>query len=95
MSITAAAALVFVIISSRTGQPIDMNALATELATRDVVFIGEEHDNSVGHRVQLRVIEALHGKICPFEVALRNKRHPTLGRLAPTQYMLNLVCWRG
>lgn len=39
------------LIHSRTGQELTLAALADELATRDVVFFGELHDNIVGHQV--------------------------------------------
>jgi uncharacterized iron-regulated protein len=32
------------------------------LARADVVFLGEEHDNEVGHRLQLRILELLHDR---------------------------------
>jgi uncharacterized iron-regulated protein len=34
--------------------------MAAELARRDVVFLGEDHDNIVGHRLQLEIIQSLH-----------------------------------
>lgn len=43
-----------------SGKTVDVRALAAELSRRDVVFLGEEHDNTVGHRMQLEIIQSLH-----------------------------------
>ena len=37
-----------------------LTAICDELAENDVVFLGEEHDNRVGHRLHHRIIELLH-----------------------------------
>jgi uncharacterized iron-regulated protein len=47
-------------ILDRVGQPVSFDALVEELARRDVVFLGEDHDNPTGHRLQLKILEALH-----------------------------------
>src|SRR5437867_6531461 len=39
------------ILHARTGKELTLAHLADELATRDVVFFGEQHDNVVGHQV--------------------------------------------
>ena len=54
-------ALVFAILSARTGQQLDLDELARDLSTKDVVFLGEEHDNNVGHQLQLEIVKRLHG----------------------------------
>lgn len=54
-----AAVLLSLILSTATGQPIGVEALADELCRRDVVFLGEEHDNDEGHRMQAEIVEAL------------------------------------
>jgi uncharacterized iron-regulated protein len=50
----------FRIYDQRTGETVCIEALADELSQRDVVFLGEEHGNSAGHRLQLQIIEELH-----------------------------------
>jgi uncharacterized iron-regulated protein len=45
---------------TKSGDVIDAGTLARRLADARVLFIGEEHTNGEFHRVQLRVIEALH-----------------------------------
>jgi uncharacterized iron-regulated protein len=48
------------ITDTRAGEIIAAGELARRLADVRVLFIGEEHTNGEFHRVQLRVIEALH-----------------------------------
>ncbi len=54
-----ASALVYLILHAATGERMSVDALADDLARRDVVFLGEEHDNTAGHRFQAEVVEAL------------------------------------
>jgi uncharacterized iron-regulated protein len=37
-----------------------LDAMIADLSEADVVFLGEEHDNDVGHRLQLETVRALH-----------------------------------
>lgn len=48
-----------VVYDTSTGTATDLAAMCAELATYDVVFLGEEHDNDVGHRLQLETLERL------------------------------------
>ena len=59
---SVAAAVVSLIISSATGAPVEIPALIADMANRDVVFLGEEHDNTGGHQMQLKIVRALHKK---------------------------------
>lgn len=61
MSISVAA-LVGLIISASTGSRVEMPTLIEDFAKRDVVFLGEEHDNSAGHQMQLDIIRRLHAR---------------------------------
>ena len=49
----------YVLLSSATGAALTLDAAADLLAEYDVVFLGEEHDNDVGHEVQLALTQAL------------------------------------
>ena len=49
------------IVLSATGTPTNLEALTQDLMRADVVFLGEEHDNDVGHAAQLEILKALHG----------------------------------
>ncbi len=50
------------IFSCATGQPISLEELTADLSRQDVVFLGEEHDNTQGHKMQLAIVESLHKK---------------------------------
>lgn len=43
----------------RAGQAVAFEAMLDDLAEADVVFLGEEHDNDVGHRLQLEALRGL------------------------------------
>ena len=49
----------FQVYETRNGQPVAFATMISEIQDADVIFLGEEHDNDVGHRLQLRTIEAL------------------------------------
>lgn len=49
-----------VLLRTSDGGRIDMEALVDELMGADVVFLGEEHDATVMHRLQLEVTRRLH-----------------------------------
>lgn len=46
-------------VDTATGARVDLEAMADALAEADVVFLGEEHDNDVGHALQLELCERL------------------------------------
>ena len=47
------------IISTKTGKPVSFEALVSELAKVQVIYIGEQHTNSHHHDIQLKVIREL------------------------------------
>ena len=46
-------------VESANGEPVSLEAMADALAGLDVVFLGEQHDNRVGHELELRLTELL------------------------------------
>lgn len=48
------------LIDVRSGKTVSVPQLVEAIARKDVVFLGEEHDNDAGHALQLAIIEALH-----------------------------------
>ena len=46
--------------SRETGKSVTVAQLAVDLAKRNVIFLGEEHDNTAGHKLQLQILQALH-----------------------------------
>ena len=49
----------YAIFDTATGLTVSINELADALAEFDVVFIGEQHTNKVGHRLEIETTEAL------------------------------------
>jgi len=49
----------YCVYETRTGAKIELARLVDELSTVDVLFLGEEHDNDAGHRLQLWTLEML------------------------------------
>lgn len=47
------------IVDARTGEKATFAALVDDLATADVVFVGEDHDNPHHHEMQRRILAAL------------------------------------
>jgi uncharacterized iron-regulated protein len=46
-------------VDTATGETVDLETMADALVDMDVVFLGEEHDNSVGHELQLALTQLL------------------------------------
>ncbi len=49
----------YIVYDTTTGEQLELDALCEELAQFDVVFLGEEHDNDAGHRLQLWTLARL------------------------------------
>lgn len=47
------------IIEAETGSPLEFDALVGRLSKKDIVFIGEVHNNPAHHLIQLQIIQAL------------------------------------
>ena len=47
------------IVEAETGSPLDFNALVGQLSRKDIVFIGEVHNNPAHHLIQIQIIQAL------------------------------------
>jgi uncharacterized iron-regulated protein len=58
------------LVHCRTGQELTLTALADELATRDVVYFGELHDNVAGHQVYAKLASLLADRRPDFAVSL-------------------------
>lgn len=50
------------VIAARQGSDVTWDAMMDTLATADVVFLGEQHDDSSTHRLELAVLEGLDGR---------------------------------
>lgn len=60
MEFTVTAVVLSLILSAASGEPVERGELLDTLARRDVVFLGEEHQSDVCHRLQLEVLKGLH-----------------------------------
>lgn len=67
------------LIHSRTGQDVTLTQLADELATRDVVFFGELHDNVEGHKVYAELARMLADRRPDFVIAMEMFERDTQG----------------
>ena len=48
------------IFSCASSEPVSLEELTADLCRQDVVFLGEEHDNTEGHKMQLAIVQSLH-----------------------------------
>jgi uncharacterized iron-regulated protein len=66
------------VIHSRTGKELTLTQVAEELATRDVVYFGELHDNVAGHQVYAELAKLLADRrpdfVLPMEMFERDVR---------------------
>lgn len=61
---------VYRIVHSRTGKELTLGQLADELAARDLVYFGEQHDNVAGHRVYAELAKLLADKRPDFVLSM-------------------------
>jgi len=69
------------IYDTRTGEEVALTAMADDLASRDVVFLGEEHDNDAGHQLQLSTVRALYARHPRLAISLEQFEADVQGRL--------------
>ena len=50
------------IVDTRTGTAVRIEAVADAMADKEVVFLGENHDSDVGHRLQFELVQLLHAR---------------------------------
>ncbi len=67
------------ILHTRTGKELSLVQLADELASRDVVFFGEQHDNIVGHQVYAELAKLLAERRPDMVIALEMFERDTQG----------------
>lgn len=52
------------------GREVELDDMVADLAKADVIFLGEEHNNSAGHRLQLWTVKALAAERSPLVITL-------------------------
>ena len=57
-------------VDGRSGNVVSFERMADELSKMDVVFLGEVHDNEIGHELQLAMTRALHERVGRVAVSL-------------------------
>jgi len=58
------------ILSAETGEPVTFEEMLDDLASAQVIYIGERHTNPRHHEIQLEIIEALHQRGLPLIVGM-------------------------
>jgi uncharacterized iron-regulated protein len=62
------------IYDSRTKQVVTIDKIVTDMADADVLFFGEEHNDSVGHYLENKIFRALHARYAGSIVLSMEKR---------------------
>ena len=73
------------LVHTRTGQELTLAQLADDLATRDVVFFGELHDNVAGHQVYAELARLLADRRPDLVISMEMFERDTQGVL--TDYL--------
>lgn len=70
---------VYRIVHSRTGKELTLAQLADELASRDVVYFGEQHDNAPGHQVYAELTKLIAERRPDFVLSMEMFERDTQG----------------
>src|SRR4249920_97440 len=66
----------WIAVDTHSGKAVDLNEMSSSLARCDVVFLGEEHDQDIGHALQLeltmRILELRPNASLSFEMIERD-----------------------
>jgi len=74
------------IYDTRTKQIITIDQIVTDMADADVLFFGEEHNDSAGHYLENKIFRALHAQYAN-EVVLSMEMFETDGQLVLNEYL--------
>ncbi len=74
------------IYDTRTGQMITIDKIVTDMANADVLFFGEEHNDSAGHYLENKLFRALHAAYGN-QLALSLEMFETDGQLGLNEYL--------
>ncbi len=73
-------------VGGATAQLDPFAAMAEELAERDVIYVGETHTSAADHRLQLRLLEAIAGRV--EDLAIGMEMFPDTSQRALDDYLL-------
>ena len=78
------------IYDTRTKQVITIDKIVTDMADADVLFFGEEHNDSAGHYLENKIFRALHSQYGD-QVALSMEMFETDGQLVLNEYLAGTI----
>ena len=78
------------IYDTRTKQIITIDKIIADVADVDVLFFGEEHNDSAGHYLENRIFRALHAQY-PERVVLSMEMFETDGQLGLNEYLQGFI----
>ena len=58
------------ILSAVTGEPVSFEDMMDDVASAQVIYVGERHTNPRHHKIQLEIIRALHERGHPVAVGM-------------------------
>jgi len=78
------------IYDTRTKQIITIDKIVADMADADVLFFGEEHNDSAGHYLENKIFRALHAQFGD-KIVLSMEMFETDGQLALNEYLLGFI----
>ena len=78
------------IYDTRTKQIITIDKIVTDMSDADVLFFGEEHNDSAGHYLENKIFRALHGQYGD-KVVLSMEMFETDGQLVLNEYLAGTI----
>lgn len=78
------------IYDTRSKQIITIDKIVTDMADADVLFFGEEHNDSAGHYLENKIFRTLHAQYSD-KVVLSMEMFETDGQLVLNEYLANTI----
>jgi len=78
------------IYDTRTKQVISVDKIVSDIADADVLFFGEEHNDSAGHYLENKIFRALHA-VYGEKIALSLEMFETDGQLGLNEYLAGYI----
>jgi uncharacterized iron-regulated protein len=78
------------IYDTRTRQTITIDKIVTDMADADVLFFGEEHNDSAAHYLENKIFRALHAQYAD-KVVLSMEMFETDGQLGLNEYLTGFI----
>src|SRR5215207_2873076 len=75
---------------TRTKQIITIDKIVTDMAGADVLFFGEEHNDSAGHYLENKIFRALHAQYGS-KIVLSMEMFEADGQLVLNEYLANTI----